>query len=574
MRQFRPSWHRHWRLVGVGLVLTGLTCIGLLRSGDSQQEEEEETVRGRRLFHLPEEGRDVSIQPGEDSQSMLVKSNIWELSKLSSLSIGSSTEGRSLRSGESTAVCSSKPLEQEDQDPLFPKKIFTMEQLRRGAVALHVIGVLYMFYSLALVCDHYFVPTIYLITDKMKISPDVAGATFMAAAESAPELFTSLIGVFIAISEVGVGTIVGSAVFNVLFVIGACALASTKLIHLAAWPLTRDTFFYAVSLALLVVCYMDNKIYWWEDLILIAWYAIYVLMMKFNIGIEARFYRLFPSLLPPDSTIQDEARSMPAIELKLVLDVPETGTAPTAPEQGTIERNGSVRFKENLVEEVVLPAPSTAGEEDKEEFQDVILSGPQGGLLEKLSWFLGLPVMLLMWVTIPDPNNPARQTWLWVPSSFLMSVVWIAGYTYLMVWWATVIGEVAGVDDTIMGLTFLAAGTSVPDLISSIIVTRQGQGDMAVSSCIGSNIFDITICLPFPWLLYCAVNGEPYIKQYAIGMSCNIIALIGMLIIMFLSILLFRWKLSKPLGGFMLLLYAGFVAFSITISTCLLSCPL
>ena len=45
MRQFRPSWHRHWRLVGVGLVLTGLTCIGLLRSGDSQQEEEEETVR-------------------------------------------------------------------------------------------------------------------------------------------------------------------------------------------------------------------------------------------------------------------------------------------------------------------------------------------------------------------------------------------------------------------------------------------------------------------------------------------------------------------------------------------------
>ena len=70
---------------------------------------------------------------------------------------------------------------------------------------------------------------------------------------------------------------------------------------------------------------------------------------------------------------------MPAIELKLVLDVPETGTAPTAPEQGTIERNGSVRFRENLVEEVVLPAPSTAGEEDKEEFQDVILSGPQVG---------------------------------------------------------------------------------------------------------------------------------------------------------------------------------------------------
>ena len=52
------------------------------------------------------------------------------------------------------------------------------------------------------------------------ISEDVAGATFMAAGGSAPELFTSMIGVFIAFSDVGIGTIVGSAVFNILFVIG------------------------------------------------------------------------------------------------------------------------------------------------------------------------------------------------------------------------------------------------------------------------------------------------------------------------------------------------------------------
>ena len=50
-----------------------------------------------------------------------------------------------------------------------------------------------------------------------------------------------------------------------------------------------------------------------------------------------------------------------------------------------------------------------------------------------------------------------------------------------------------------MGLTFLAAGTSVPDLLTSVIVARQGQGDMAVSSSIGSNIFDVLVGLPFPW---------------------------------------------------------------------------
>ena len=44
-----------------------------------------------------------------------------------------------------------------------------------------------------------------------------------------------------------------------------------------------------------------------------------------------------------------------------------------------------------------------------------------------------------------------------------------------------------------MGLTFLAAGTSIPDLITSVLVAKQGLGDMAVSSSIGSNIFDITV---------------------------------------------------------------------------------
>ena len=39
----------------------------------------------------------------------------------------------------------------------------------------------------------------------------------------------------------------------------------------------------------------------------------------------------------------------------------------------------------------------------------------------------------------------------------------------------------------------MAAGTSIPDLITSVIVAKKGFGDMAVSSSVGSNIFDVTI---------------------------------------------------------------------------------
>ena len=61
---------------------------------------------------------------------------------------------------------------------------------------------------------------------------------------SFPELFTSVIGVFVAFSDVGIGTIVGSAVFNILFVIGMCALFSKTVLHLTWWPLFRDCAFY------------------------------------------------------------------------------------------------------------------------------------------------------------------------------------------------------------------------------------------------------------------------------------------------------------------------------------------
>ena len=67
-----------------------------------------------------------------------------------------------------------------------------------------------------------------------------------------------------------------------------------------------------------------------------------------------------------------------------------------------------------------------------------------------------------------------------------------------------------------MGLTLLAAGTSVPDLLSSVIVARMGEGDMAVSSSIGSNIFDILVGLPLPWLCFTLYPGTPEFVQVSL----------------------------------------------------------
>lgn len=64
----------------------------------------------------------------------------------------------------------------------------------------------------------------------LRMAEDVAGATFMAAASSSPELFINCVGTFITQGDLGVGTIVGSAVFNVLAVPACCGLFSRQVI--------------------------------------------------------------------------------------------------------------------------------------------------------------------------------------------------------------------------------------------------------------------------------------------------------------------------------------------------------
>jgi K+-dependent Na+/Ca+ exchanger-like protein len=177
----------------------------------------------------------------------------------------------------------------------------TLAQLRSGGVILNVLGMLYMFVALAIVCDEYFVPCLEIICEKLDISDDVAGATFMAAGGSMPELATSFIGAFTG-SAVGFGTIIGSAVFNVLFVIGMCAIASKEVLVLTWWPLARDVSYYSLSLILVVVFFgaiSRCQIEWWEALILLLLYFVYCAFMKFNQRVYAALVRAFPRLGPP-----------------------------------------------------------------------------------------------------------------------------------------------------------------------------------------------------------------------------------------------------------------------------------
>eukprot|EP00966_Prymnesium_polylepis_P132000 3052633-Prymnesium_polylepis.1 len=97
--------------------------------------------------------------------------------------------------------------------------------------------------------------------------------------------------------------------------------------------------------------------------------------------------------------------------------------------------------------------------------------------------------MIFLRLTLWDVREEERANWF--PLTFLGAILWIGVFSFFTVWFATTIGDVFGIPPAVMGLTFLAAGTSIPDLLTSVIVAQAGEGDMAVSSSIGSNIFDV-----------------------------------------------------------------------------------
>lgn len=483
-----------------------------------------------------------------------------------------------------------------------------------------------MFLALAIVCDDYFVMSLEKICEKLDLSEDVAGATFMAAGSSAPELFASIIGVFITHGDVGVGTIVGSAVFNILCIIGVCGIFAGQVVYLTKFAVFRDSLYYTLSVLALIAVIYDEKIVWWESLVLVLMYFGYILIMKFNTSIQNYFtgkedkslangntvisseledgnacYDSYiwddPSkpLLSPVKPTKMYSRGSVVMVDEMINSSPPNYSFPDAglrimitnhfgpktrlrmasrliinEQQRLVQASNGVDNetmvitdgKPETLENGTVPEDKTAEEEEGEALNSPFII--PGGCMEKVKWLISWPILLLLYFTVPNCAKPRWERFFML--SFFLSTVWIAVFSYFMVWMVTIIGYTLGIPDVIMGITFLAAGTSVPDCIASLIVARQGLGDMAVSNTIGSNVFDILVGLGLPWAIQTmAVDYGSEVMINSRGLLYSVVLLLGSVFLTVLGIHVNHWKLDLKLGVYVLVMYVIFLCFSIMI---------
>jgi len=338
-------------------------------------------------------------------------------------------------------------------------------------LVLFTILLLLSFYLLYLVTEHIFVPSLDRMGERLGMTSDITGSTLMAAGSSVPELAVMIFSLVVRghHEAIGVGTIVGSALFN-LFVITGVVMIVRRKTPLAWQPMARDLLFYLVTVGLLFLVFRDGVVSARDALLLMGGYLFYLFTFRL-------WKRLFP---------YEETEPPPEVEVQ---------------EEGLTGRI--------------------------------------------LSFFQGLFRIRNMYLL------------------FLFSILLISFLAWLLVHSAIRISEILQIREFHIAVVILAVGTSVPDLVSSAVVARQGRAGMAINNAVGSNIFDILIGLGLPFFLYhLFTDSKILIASGDLKLSLSFLS--GSVILLFLLFLLSRWRTRRPAGILLILLYLTFLMLEIS----------
>ncbi len=449
---------------------------------------------------------------------------------------------------------------------------------KEGGIAVYILVVVLVVIGLAVLCEGDYKHALLVLTEKLNLSDDVAGATFMAAGSSSAELFLSLIALLEPgeTDDTGAGTIVGSAIFNVCITIGLSALFSPVVSNVVQWrPIARDVVYNVLAFCWVIGSFADGEIVWYEALLGVLLYASYVVFMMYNAVLMKLIERLLrrccrrsaaaaPVAPPPLQTEQAFAESLQsggeataneagtATELELIKD------------ETTVEREAT-----NDLEQEAASAPMMPGEhyfyvwktvcgKPVYRLREGFWERPTNGR-EWVVAVVGLPFRALFHYTLPNAENPTLPRMsVWI--TFTLCLGYLLLFTLALIVCCQKIGCLLGMDEAVVGATLLAWGSSLPDALTSVFVARAGKSSMAVSNVLGSNVFDVLFALGVPWLLLTVFGDRPVLVNGG-GAVIYTGILFGALGAFGLAIFWRRWKLDKLVAVVLVLFYAGFLTF-------------
>lgn len=287
------------------------------------------------------------------------------------------------------------------------------------------------------------------------ISPLVVGLTIVAFGTSAPEMAVSTGAVLSGQTDIAIGNVVGSNIFNVLFVLGVSALITPLLVNIQL--IRQEVPIMIGASLLLLVLGLDGKVSLLDGAILFALLIAYTVFLIVQSRAETR-----------------SAQDQYAAEIK----------------------------------------PATPG-----------------------GWDARLPVQLLL--------IAAGLGLLVLGSDWLVTA-------------STLFAKALGVSDLVIGLTIVAAGTSMPEVATSVMAAIKGERDIAVGNVVGSSTFNILGCVGLSGL----VSGDLGLLMPAAILNFDIWVMIAVALAC-LPVFITGREIACWEGGVFVLYYAAYVTYLI-----------
>ncbi|XP_042516796.1 cation/calcium exchanger 1-like [Macadamia integrifolia] len=386
------------------------------------------------------------------------------------------------------------------------------------------IWLILLFYLLGNTASEYFCSSLESLSRVLKLSPAIAGVTLLSLGNGAPDGFASLVSFTgTGARRVGLNSVVGGALFVSCVVVGIISTfmgPHQSLIDKSDF--VRDICFLLLGVVSLISIMIIGAINIWGAVAFVSLYFIYVLVVYFmhfhrsrnteDFGIDSGGELSEPILgncekddLEGYCHKKEEEAGCRASFGRLLYNI-VVGLPLYLPRRLTIPVVSEERWSKPFAVASVTLAPVLLGALWNSE-KGSSIGSREGLVVYVIGGLIGITFGILAFLTTEKESPPKKYILPWLVAGFLMSVTWSYMIAQELIGLLISLGYVIGVSPSILGLTVLAWGNSLGDLITNCtMVAVNGGSDgvqVAMSGCYAGPTFNILVGLGMSLVVSC-----------------------------------------------------------------------
>ncbi|KAF8707112.1 hypothetical protein HU200_030345 [Digitaria exilis] len=420
-----------------------------------------------------------------------------------------------------------------------------------------------------------FTPAVSHLAARLRLSPSMAAVTLLALGNGAPDAFASAaaLGGPRGMPRAGLAAVISAGAFVSAFVFGAVALIAAPFAVPPA-SFARDVFFYLVAASGLFYVYLSAEIFLWQAVGLVLFYVFFVgLVFYMDLGAH-----------------DGKAVNNPAAEATMNLPVTVEDHKQRDPSLRTLLSKVTEVWEWPIAFVLKLTIPSTLPSEWSKIYICANICLCPLLLLYSFSSFIPLDTRIVfllpqfhfpIWSVVLfaslclalshfllEKETPETENIASTLISFIMSVFWISTMAGELLNCLAAIGVIMNFPPAILGMTVLAWGNSVGDLVADVALARAGQPTIAIAGCFAGPMFNMLVGLGTALVVQTArVYPKAYVLEFHVGIVVAFVFLLLSLMGTLLVVTWARFRVPRFWGYCLMGIYILFTLVSIAIAS-------